>query len=262
MKFDAISTCAEVTPYYGTLDEVYKLMKWWNIKARDTFNNWVIQFGRIIKRRQFDINLSTFFDYLDNYSEKVKLILSIFEINKIEIRTKDEYKMFISKLIMFKDVEIIKINKINMWLSSKDDFTISYENACRRIEYNDEDRSLDEFFNEATETIKQLKLNVRSMNSFIYLEELSKRKVNFWDKVIAVISDNMDSKSFASDIDLIRKNKQNINKIWLISECYQWFKIHQRVFPHKDLFINMPWKSVNVFVNSQIEKYIIASDYL
>ena len=261
MKIASLSTVAEVMPFYGTWDQVYKFMGRWWIKTREIFNSCRVRFGKITKRKQIPLDLDLFLEYIEFYDDDIKTILSIFEVSWVKIKEKSDYEALIEKLNKFKDIGIIWINKMEMHLSSKDNFSISYENVWTKIEYDEDDRNIDETYNNAIEKIKALELNVKSIWSFLYLEEVKNRKVKTWDRVIAFISEEMDVKSFTEHINQIRKKSISINKIWLILRFDEWINTENKYFSHLKSFINMPWKSVEVFVNSQLKLNIIAWDF-
>ena len=204
MKIDSLSSLAEVMPYYGTFDEVYRLMRSFSIKTKNIFEGWKTIFGQVIIRKKIKLDIITLFEYMSIYNTIIKLILSMFEVYIIEIKTKVDYEKFISKVKEFQDIQHIKINQINMCLSTKDDFSITYESIWNQIVYNDDDRSLDELYNKAINTIKQLNINVESIKSFLFLEELKNRKIISWDRVIAIISEEMDSTSFLKHLNEIK----------------------------------------------------------
>ena len=262
MKIDTISSLAEVMPYYGTLDEVYKLMGWWCIRTKNIFEKWRVQIGKIIKRKWIDLDLNTLWDYFQRYNQEIDLILTVFAINRIQIKNKTDYESFIFGLTNFKHIKIVKIKQINMYLSSKDDFSITYENIWNKIVYNDDDRSLDELYNKAITTIKQLNMNVESIKSFLFLEELENRKIISLDRVIAIISEEMDVKSFTEYLNKIKTKAISINITWLIVNSKEWLKTYQLTFPHIRIFWNMKWNSFEIFVNSQFEKNITSSFYV
>ena len=115
------------------------------------------------------------------------LFLSIFEVLEIVIKSVDEYWSFTDKIKEWEIVEMIKIRDLKVALSTKDDFNWTYQNACSKIVYDNNDRLLDQHYNELVETISKLTLNVEWIRSFLYIDEIKNRNISYVDRIVVFL---------------------------------------------------------------------------
>ena len=262
MKFDSLSTLAEVMPYFGTLDKTFVLMKSMNIKSRSIWDKWKIQFSKIMQRKAFELDFNSFQRIITTNDKFFHTFLWLFEVSEIIIKSVAEYKAFIEKISKWQFASLIKIRDLKAALSTKDDFHWTYQRACTKIEYDDNDRLLDQHYNELEQTISKLNLSVGWLRSFLYIGEVKNRSISCVDRVVVFIGENMDANKFKEQLSEIETKNIKVNCFWFVFDSSETFKIENEDFPHKQIFENIKCKSIEVFVNSQFNKNIIAFYYL
>ena len=249
-------------PYFGTLDKTFVLMKSMNIKSRSIWNKWKTQFSKITKRKTIEFDFNSFLKIITTKDKFLHLFLWLFEVPEIIIKSVDEYKAFIEKISKWQFSNLIKIRDLKAALSTKDDFHWTYQRACTKIEYNKNDRLLDQHYNELEQTISKLNLSVGWLRSFLYIGEVKNRNISCVDRVVVFISENMNAKRLNEQLSEIETKNIKVNSFWFVLDSNETFEIKNKVFLHKQIFENLKCKFIEVFVNSQSNKNLIASDYL
>ena len=260
MRLDSISTLGEVAPYIGTLDQAWKIMKTLCNRTNNIWNDWVIILGKIIARKKIEISHRNFYRLMTKNDEKLCSLLLLYEINSVYIETLEEYRIFNEKFSAGNFHELVKINCIQLPLRVYEDFDITYEDSCKVPNYTAEDRALDEEYNKTLKLIENA--NVDRIESFLYINEIKNRNIEMLDRVIWIIGEDMNPDRFSENIDEIKNKNISINTISLVFDSNEALDIRNQNFKHNDLFKNLPWKSIEVFVNSQIQSNIIALSYL
>ena len=262
MKFDSLSTLAEVMPYFGTLDQTFVLMKSMSIKSSSIWDKWKTQFSKIIKRKTIELDFNSFQRIITTNDKFLHLFLWLFEVPEIIIKSVDEYKAFTEKINECQFANLIKIRDLKAALSAKDDFHWTYQRACTKIEYDDNDRLLDQHYNELEQTISKLNLSVGWLRSFLYIHEVKNRNISCVDRVIVFISENMDVNKFKEQLSEIETKNIKVNWYWFVLDSSKTFEIKNTFFPHYHIFENLKCKLIEIFVNSEFNSNIIAYGYL
>ena len=262
MRFDSLSTLAEVVPYFGTLDQTFVLMKSMNINSSSIWDKWKTQFSKITKRKTIELDFNNFWKIITAKDKFLHMFLCLFEVSEIIIKSIEEYKIFIEKIGKWQFANLIKIRDLKAALSTKDDFHWTYQRACTKIEYDDNDRLLDQHYNELERTISKLNLSVDWLRSFLYIDEVKNRNISCVDRVVVFISENMDVNKIKNQLSEIETKNIKVNCFWFVLDSSETFETKNKVFPHKQILENLESKSIEVFVNSQLNKNIIAFFYL
>ena len=100
-------------------------------------------------------------------------------------------------------------------------------------------------------------LNIENIESFMYLNEVRKRKIIKLDRAIWFISENMDANEFSGIIKEIKQKNISINKIWLVVSINETISIENNWFRNINLFKRLPWKLIEVYVNSDVRDNIM-----
>ena len=262
MKLDAISTLAEVMPYYGTLDKVYRLMGAMNIRTRKTWKEWRVQFGRIIKRNTIEIHRKSIIRYLLSCNNIHILILSLFKINEIYIKGIGDYQKFIEWIEKCTSINLIQIKDLYLYLSKKDNFNCSYENACSEIAYGEQDRRIDIEYNRLIESIEQLNLHIDNINSFLYSNELSNRNIRFVNRIIYIFGRDYPSIKLKEVKEIIKWKGIKVNKISILLNHDKAFKIEKKYSSVLSSLNDLKLDLIEVYVSSGFGETMISADYL
>ena len=262
MKIDSLSALAEIMPYYGTLDQVYRLMNKTGGKTREIWKKWDVQFGKIVTRKKIHIdNIRSFYSLLNIDEIDDIYLLSIFEVDNIRISTLDGYKIFRENIEECKKVNSIRINRLQLSLCSKDNFDMTYENVWTPLIYSSEDREFDTEYNKVLKMIEDINLNIKQIDSVLSLEEIKFRKINYIKRVIAVLKEDIDPENFKEQINYILDKNILVNKILLAYDFRNGLILKNQTFTHQSILTNLPCKTIEIVVNSQIEQNIAAFDY-
>ena len=126
MKLDSISTIVEIAPYYGVLDDVYRLMRRGNRKMNQMWDSISVKLSERTWRKLIDTNLKNEGEILDVLL-KYPLTLTLFTSDSIDILNKDQHGWIIELFEKFKSPEMIDIsfgfarNKyIDTWITLSD----------------------------------------------------------------------------------------------------------------------------------------------
>ena len=129
MKHDSIGSLAEIMPYYGTFDQVWKIMRMMSLKSKKIFDGWNVQLGKIIKRKKIKIDFNNFLKILNNEDEDLLRKIKLFEIDLIRLKTIEDYRDFNKSISTSVVKDSIKINRLQLPLRELDNFDMSYREA-------------------------------------------------------------------------------------------------------------------------------------
>ena len=206
MKLDWISALAEIMPFYGTTDQSWRLMRRINKKTMQIWTNWSATFGIITKNKRVDLGLIGLFKLMKLNSVENAFELTSFEIDWIQLWNIKEYTLFRKIIDACKFRDLIRINKLQLFLSKKDKFTYTYKEIWLGQEYTEEDRNFDVEHNKTVELIKNLNLNIRNIETYIHIEELMNRTIKRIDRIFFIWFKKDNDKRFKDWMDYIKVN--------------------------------------------------------
>ena len=256
MKLDSLSSLAEIMPFYGTLDQVWRTMRLMSIKSKMNLNDWKVMIGRIVKRKKINISFTSFLKVLDKEDEDLLRKIELYEIDLVRVSTLENYRLLNKSLEKSKVKHFLKINRLQLSLWINDDFDMTYERAWRILEYTDEDRKIDKEYNRTIELIEDL--NIESLESFLYLNEIKKRKIKYLDRAILFINENMDPNEFDREIITLEQTDITLNKICWVLSIYDSLNFKKDEFSHIKWFKKeLPWELIEIFANSKTQENIM-----
>ena len=97
MKLDSISVISEISPYFGYLDDAFRLMKKLNMKTNKDWNKTSYQLSKHIKRKTFSIQNFRRADF-SSIMLKVPIVHMLFKIEEVLIDDEEKYKLLIKLL--------------------------------------------------------------------------------------------------------------------------------------------------------------------
>ena len=262
MKLDCLGTLAEISPYYSTLDGFFRLIISLSSKSKAIWEKCSLQFSKIITRRKIRIdNLKRFF-YLTGLNYKSQLpVLSLFQILELRIQSRGMYKDFCECWEQSEAAKSIQINRLMLSLSLKDNFDAEYDQAWIPTEYGKEDREIDADYNRTIELIREANIDVVRIDSMIYLDEVKFRKIKHIGRVVWIIREDMEVDNFLEHINFIQEKNINVDCISLVLDYRDELRLRNDTFKHYSLISCLPWRTIEIFVNSQHDKNAIAFDY-
>ena len=212
MRLESLSSMAEITPYYGTLDEVFRLMKTLWMKTRNIWNKSKIQIQRDVERKSISWGISSpiWYDVL----VKNQLILMLFDDIKLKAQNEAEYETLINLIDEVKEPEMICT--FCLYLSPTRDFNITLETYK---EYqNNNDLDLIELYNQTINKMKEKRMNCSKVWSYVFAEELPLiYEWKFVKIVIFVWTDSSQSDDFIQVWNQYTKSSQcEIGRIYFV----------------------------------------------
>ena len=212
MRLESLSSMAEITPYYGTLDEVFRLMNTLWMKTRNIWNKSKIQIQRDVERKSISWGISNPIRY--DLLIKNQLTLMLFEDVELEAQNEAEYETLINLIDEVKEPEMICT--LCLYLSPTRDFDITLETYK---EYQDNnDLNLIELYNQTIKKMKEKRMNCSKVWSYVFAEELP--SIYGWEFIKIVIfvwTDSSQSDNFIQVWNQYRKSSQcEIGRIYLV----------------------------------------------
>ena len=210
MRLESLSSIAEITPYYGTLDEVFRLMNTLWMKTRKIWTESKVQLQKDIYRKE--INWGIYNDIRSDFLLKNQLTLMLFDDMKLQAQNEAEYKTLINLIDEVKEPEMI--SAFDLYLSPTRDFAITLDTY--REYQNDNDLSLIDFYIQTIKKMKEKRMGYSNVWSYVFVEELP--LFYEWDFIKIIIfawSDSSNSKDFIKIWNQFRKSSQ-----WKIEQIY------------------------------------------
>jgi hypothetical protein len=190
MKFDCIDTISEIIPYFGKLDEVFKIC------TSCTKTTWVIwhEYKDLLEHQGIARKTITFQDNMDFYSSlqfiyNDEFIMDLFEFEKITISQLNIYTGFSDFLDDKNVAKRLHINKLQLKLSKYDDFEMNLADSEIGQTYREEDEEIDKMYNMIIDKILKLKINVKQVISYLFLDQLQNRKLSYIQNLIIPVND-------------------------------------------------------------------------
>ena len=107
MKLDSIGSIVEITPYFGYLDDVYKLMRRLNRQSNEDLNKIWLVLSKSINRKIFNLQEYWGNDYA-SLLVKVPIIHTLFRLSTVIVKTEYEYGQLAWMLEKIKNPRMIK----------------------------------------------------------------------------------------------------------------------------------------------------------
>ena len=177
-------------------------------------------------------------------------MIEVFQIKQLTIQTVEEYTLFLDAIKNSKLSKFIKIETLNFALSESDKFLLTYENAALKQVYKDSDCDLDPLYCKAIDLIQLIDLNVVSLNSYLYLDQINKRKIKYVDKIIVNWNDEINTEDITMSLKYIEDNSIVVNCLILLFDTNYKINIDQDNWIHSKLFNSVQIKSINYYLNS------------
>ena len=226
MKLDSISALSEIAPYYGKLDDVFRLMKKLNIKTNRMWETTWVQLSKEINRKKISFDWRSRKEFV-GIPLKCPLLLTLFETSVINIQ-EEEFNWLIE---LYENIENPKMLSMELGLSLRTrlDAYMTLKDYQEYIEDTDFD-NLD-LYNKVVEIAIERGIYLNDINSFVYFDDLPRLKDVKYIKFIVIIWNQ------ESDVDLIIKNWINFyeskevdfKEVWLIWDG-MWIKDFIKIF--------------------------------
>ena len=169
MKLDSIAAIAEIAPFYGYLDEVYRFIRRLNRRTNQMWGTiWSMLSKKIIRRKV----------YIECDSEKsiveipckYPLILILFGTSVINIGKACEYEWLISLFERFENNKMIRIT-MGLTLSKNKDTKMRLNNY--REYMKDTDLSFLDLYNQLIQIAISKDVNLTNIYSYAFINNIS-----------------------------------------------------------------------------------------
>ena len=172
MKLDSISCISEIAKYYGTLDDVFRLLNRLNTRTRKIWENNSVKIFKDIQRRSINI-CSEAKNILFTILQKYLYVPTLFQINRLDISTEASLEMLVELFENLDNPQMIKMNfALSLWENRDTNLTLL--NYTKYIEYTD--FSYLELYNKIIETAIRRQIHLDFIRWFLFIQEISKLK--------------------------------------------------------------------------------------
>ena len=243
MKLDSISAISEVAKFYGTLDQVFRLLNRLNSTTRKIWNSVWAKLAEDIKRKRIKIDWENREMFVEVPIEN-KFVLSLFQPVDFDVETKASLKMLLE---LFENVENPQMLKMHMGISLSEErnTNLTLSNYAKFMKYTDFDYL--KLYNKIIETAIRRQIHFEMMICFVFIHEIpSLKNIKFiraivfpWSKnsnplsMINIWKEFWDTKTIQfEEVVLIWDNMrtdQFIQIVNTISESRIKFRIHANI---------------------------------
>ena len=214
MRLDSISMITEIAPFYGDLDDVFRLMKRLNIKANMMWDKIWVQLSNKIKRKRVEIEIE---DELLNaemlWNHPLSLIL--FETKEIYIDSKKRYEWLIELLNNFVNPKMIKM-PLSFSFSENISSCVTFLWHSMRTNEN-EYKHLD-LYNKVIQIVTKKGIDLSLITSYIFINEVpSLKKVKYISYILFQWNEKNNVDSMIKTLkELIKSKVFEYNSVKLI----------------------------------------------
>ena len=135
MRFDAISAVSEILPFYGKLDEAYRLLRRLNRRTNGIWKSTHHELSKHLKRKSVAIGADNEKQLLE-YPLKNQMMLILFSAGNLKINTEEKYKWLIKLLEGVEDPKMLRVT-FALNLSLKRDAHMIYSNYYQYRDFSD-----------------------------------------------------------------------------------------------------------------------------
>ena len=227
MKLDSISAISEIAKYYGTLDDVFRLLNRLNTRSKKILENNSVKIFKDIQRRSINISCEAQ-KILFKILQKYLYVPTLFQINWLDISTKVSLEMIVELFENFDNPQVIKI-RMGLSLWEKRDTNLTLLNYTNYIEYTD--FSYLELYNKIIETAIRRQIHLDFILWFLFIQEISKLKeVKFIHSILFPWNKDYEAESMISLWEELLDSSQLYYKevilIWDDMELSEFIKIY------------------------------------
>ena len=175
MTFISFGFIAEVGPYYGTLDEVYRLMKRAWTKTNRMWDQIKTQLQKIVFRRKCTTFGETLLkdiqdeDYLKLITETFQ-VYTLYKLSYWRIADKEEYDAMWAFLEKAKNPEMIQFDQ--MWFQIYKDRQIQHDSSTNSLGTVQLQDPFIAEYNKLISLMKKLGMSFDRVNSYCYVEDI------------------------------------------------------------------------------------------
>ena len=227
MKLDSISAISEIAKYYGTLDDVFRLLNRLNTRTRKIWENNSVKMSEDIQRRGINVDCDTqkiLFDIL----QRNLFVLTFFRPNWIDVSTEASLQMLFKLFENFDNPQMIKmIMGLSLW--EKRDTNLTLLNYINYIKYTD--FSYLELYNKIVETAIRRQIQLDYIKWFLFIQEIPKLKeIKFIHSILFPWNKKNDAESMISLWKEFLESSQfeyrEVVLIWDDMELIEFIKIY------------------------------------
>ena len=204
MKLDSIAAIAEISPYYGHLDDTYKLMKNLNWRTNNNWSKVCFKLSNNIKRKIFNLQEYT----EERFKEvliKLPIIHTLFKLSPIIINNEEKFSLLVELLQNIENPEMLSWEFI--WM-------ISHYGEERAKQSNRIEPKFQDLYNSIITIANQRNINLSNIASIVCVEDILQMKV---PESITSVMFNFSSETDPNSIVSVWNNLNN-PKTWKINK--------------------------------------------
>ena len=227
MKLVSISAISEIAKYFGTLDNVFRLLNRLNTRARKIWENNSVKLSEDIQRRSINIDREHQ-NILFKILQKNLLVLTLFKINWEEVSTEASLQMLVKLFENFDNPQMIKMD-LGLSLWEKRDTNLTLLNYSDYIEYNE--FSYLELYNKIIEIAIRRQIHLDFILWFLFIQEIPKLKeVKFIHSILFPWNKDYEAESmiclWEEFLDSSQLYYKEVILIWDDMELTEFIKIY------------------------------------
>ena len=205
MKLDSIAAIAEIFPYYGHLDDTYKLMKNLNWKTNENWSKVCFKLSNNIRRKIFNLQEYTE-EKLKEVLTKLPIIHTLFKLSPIIINNEEKFNLLVELLQNIENPEMLSWEFI--WM-------ISHYGEARAKQSNRIEPKFQDIYNNIITIANQRNINLSNIVSIVCVEDILQMKVpESITSIMFNFSPDTDPNSIVSVWNNLNKSKPwKINKV-------------------------------------------------
>ena len=215
MKFDAISTVSEILPFYGKLDEAFRLLKRVNRKTNEIWNSTHHEMSKRIKRKSIAIGIENKKQFVE-YPLKNQMMLTLFSSSILEVKSEENYKWLVELLKGVDDPKMLRIT-FGLSLSQKRDTNMIYSNYYQYTSYID--LTYLEYYRKIIKIAVAKEIPLYNLNAFLFIDEvLNIKDIEYVKYIVVPCRSDRDSEEIIKVWNEFIENKpfkfDSIRLIW------------------------------------------------
>ena len=168
MKLDSISAISEIAKYYGTLDDVFRLLNSLNTKTRKIWTDTSVKLSADIQRKIIQIDLEDRKAFVEIPIEN-RFVLSLFGTKDVLLSTESNLHMLLELFDSIDSPQMIKMI-VGLSLSDKRNTLLTLLNYTEYMKYTD--FSYFDLYNLIVETAMRRKIPLNILKCFVFIQEI------------------------------------------------------------------------------------------
>ena len=252
MKIDWISTLSEIAPYFGHLDDTYRLMRKLNTTTSEMWNKTCYKLSELVERKSINCSFSNQKEII-KFPLRFPLAIILYRWNPADINTEEKLKLLKQ---LFQEFEAPKMINTVFGLN-----LFKERDTCIKISnYKEHMKDLElwylDIYNTIIETAIKREIDLRNIYSYIFIHEITLLKdVQYIRSIIFPWSENADVdwmiETWDQFVELKSFKYEEVKLVWDGINIDHFMKIFQKLWDQKikwDIIIKKDFKFLELLL--------------